>query len=1474
VDSAASNQDHSGVDPLFEPYHSISAYGWTRTSAAKYRIRPDDHLDIETLLEEPYQSEYASLTELSATDVSVRTQRLALLLQHATRDVVLALEIQRASHPDRTPIDDTLVEWQEDYQRVGTITIPAQVLERSHDGHLRFQPYHVSDAVMLPLGRLNRFRHAIYAHTQAGTSHRYPYQVPLNLKVGIVGGGASGLRAALALSSVGYHVTVFERSNDLGGHACTKEVLDGKHLREPAFGAFREAQWPNLIALLKSLNVPTHSHGSSHDWLDSPFVGWWREGSGWTQPSPEVEEEAKQFIVALSKCLTQPDADGESVGDLIQRLGLSNEFITTWFAGGVIHYFAGQPLEYYLSYPARLLAWMWLNNAERQDGEPIQLLKVDNQEYIATLAEALRAKGVSIRTNTSVAVASRTEGRIELTTTRSEASTASESFGHLILAIQPQHCLTTLGDHSTVDERSVLGGFHHTIDVVRIHRDSPTGSELSKLLTIMLPNASAASPQPKDTLPMVITKTCERDNQTPIYASYNYAEAKLYEGADAFPFEHVQVTPATQRLRQRLKDLQGLQSVHYCGSWSRGLTLHEDAIVSAIECANRILGPARSIEILKPPVPMPEPFEDLEVEEDGDHFGRSPDEILASVIDILETVLDSTLTETLNSDTALSDIQLSSLHFARLANAIGSRLPAELRDEVDILVLLQMETLGELADFLGVLLEEHRPQQAVSALSRQGTEATLTEPESELQVAPEIDEEPQIDPAPKSSRVPSRREFCASLPLRDEAPWDRLKVQGAQAGGLAALGLTIATACSLGVNAYQSLLEFGILGMLLALPGAYGVFALAYTLATIIVKSVVVGRLEPGRYKLFSRTHLQWWTGNLFMRFGQQFVWAPLGRSSFGRWLLTTFGANIAPNVITPTAGTLPSFALIDADLLTIEDSVYIRPTGTVRAHMFVDGELVLGATTLRSGSVVWSRALVEPGATLGARCTLEAQSVLSMGYETPQDTVVRGIPAQSMTQDTPSPAPTIHSLESTVQLLSGLIAWPMLLGVSVMLPLSTLDALLPTFTKVLSVPLFYPLWLVISVGFGWLVAQLKSVLLGTLSDGQTEEAFLIALPLIQSLTGAIRCMSWLWPRSFRRGLTRWFGGNTHQDLVTDESFMDLTYSDLFTRENGTFFSSAAFLDFTRLEHGKRVLRTITLKTGSYVGAYSTLQAPTLLQSATLVGACSRLPDALTEPDQGAWVGVPARPVPLRTGDVDPEAFTMTPADIQRLSQRADLHRYALVTLIVAATALGGSLLRPDAQASILEYFVLLGGIWFISVLGFSTVVRSVANTLHRALSEDSGLRESGIGRQHRLLSDWSTNLFHMAPLGLLTDILSGTSFKTLLIRWIGADIDDQAYIANGVGFSDIPYLRIEEDVTINEGAALIAHSELPNGTISLKELALERGSTVLWSGYLTGGSSLPEGTILGSTSRPFDGQELDADTEYNNTPCRRNQHT
>jgi len=65
-------------------------------------------------------------------------------------------------------------------------------------------------------------------------------EAPLSWRIAVVGGGVSGLAAALALSEYGYKVSVFEKNMTLGGHACTKPV--GAHMRQPAFGMFMEKQ--------------------------------------------------------------------------------------------------------------------------------------------------------------------------------------------------------------------------------------------------------------------------------------------------------------------------------------------------------------------------------------------------------------------------------------------------------------------------------------------------------------------------------------------------------------------------------------------------------------------------------------------------------------------------------------------------------------------------------------------------------------------------------------------------------------------------------------------------------------------------------------------------------------------------------------------------------------------------------------------------------------------------------------------------------------------------------------------------------------------------------------------------------------------------------------------------------------------------------------------------------------------------------
>ena len=107
------------------------------------------------------------------------------------------------------------------------------------------------------------------------------------------------------------------------------------------------------------------SHGQNDDWLNLlSLAGGVKDKAG--QPSTDTEEEAKRFIVALTR---KPDRPGSG-----RRNGGRTDCPTrsvrrVWLPGLWVESFTvcGSSPAVLPHYPARLLAWMWLNNAAREN---------------------------------------------------------------------------------------------------------------------------------------------------------------------------------------------------------------------------------------------------------------------------------------------------------------------------------------------------------------------------------------------------------------------------------------------------------------------------------------------------------------------------------------------------------------------------------------------------------------------------------------------------------------------------------------------------------------------------------------------------------------------------------------------------------------------------------------------------------------------------------------------------------------------------------------------------------------------------------------------------------------------------------------------------------------------------------------------------------------------------------------------------
>ncbi len=78
----------------------------------------------------------------------------------------------------------------------------------------------------------------------------------------------------------------------------------------------------------------------------------------------------------------------------------------------------------------------------------------------------------------------------------------------------------------------------------------------------------------------------------------------------------------------------------------------------------------------------------------------------------------------------------------------------------------------------------------------------------------------------------------------------------------------------------------------------------------------------------------------------------------------------------------------------------------------------------------------------------------------------------------------------------------------------------------------------------------------------------------------------------------------------------------------------------------------------------------------------------------------------------------------------------------------------------------------------------------------------------------------------------------------------------------------IGDNVVMNNYSVISPHTIQMDNTAKVLTVQLGDRSTLLPRSGVYGGTKIPQGTLLGSHCRPFRGQNLVGDAEYNDTPC------
>jgi acyl-CoA synthetase (AMP-forming)/AMP-acid ligase II/predicted NAD/FAD-binding protein/thioesterase domain-containing protein/acyl carrier protein len=591
-------------DLLAASYYSQTPYRYGPGRAVKYRLRPRPLPPGATV-------------KVDESEPRFLRSRLEAALRGATSDVLFDLLIQPQTDPVRDPIEDPRVQWTGPERVVATLHIPPQAInapeDRARDEQLSFHLFHVPQA-HAPMGAVNRSRRAVYDSSPAlrnqlnqATARLFPPRAAPR-RVAIVGGGASGLTAALALATHGHAVTVIEHKPRLGGHAQSVELEDG-HSVDPGFGSFTGGAYPNVLRLMDTLGVETEALGSfkeAETFFSLDGKRRWRRIEDITVHRSVLEEAARFDPWAV---LEDEQLDFVTARAYFERMGFSEAFIHYWFLGSMIFVFVGHPADYYLDYPIRELVRYCYLPVVLAGREPVLRAKRGSGAYIDRFRQRLSELGVEFHTGTRATALRRDARGVRLSlepVTEREGAPAhprrEADWDELILAVAPHRALEVLGATVDPEERALLGAFQHTVDTAVVHRDPrlmPRDRAGWAHGNTIVPDEGEVHGRERA---FHFTKwaLCNKDRQTDVFSTYAYNRDLQPKGGRRVAMEHVKVTPEVVRLRRQIEARQGLRSTTLCGSWLRAFTLHEDAVVTGLQAANRVMAGLQEYPVVQP----------------------------------------------------------------------------------------------------------------------------------------------------------------------------------------------------------------------------------------------------------------------------------------------------------------------------------------------------------------------------------------------------------------------------------------------------------------------------------------------------------------------------------------------------------------------------------------------------------------------------------------------------------------------------------------------------------------------------------------------------------------------------------------------------------------------------------------------------------------------------------------------------------
>jgi len=404
------------------------------------------------------------------------------------------------------------------------------------------------------------------------------------MKIAVVGSGVAGLGAALALKDQ-HQVVLFEKDARLGGHANTVTIdCNGQAVEvDTGFIVFNEANYPNLVGLLASLEVPTlptdmsfACAGGGVEWSSNFPRGVFAQKRNLLNPAfLRMLNDIRRFNDLARSDLGRPELAGLPLGAYLQRHGFSAAFRDLYLLpmGAAIWSTSSGRIG---DFPTESFLRFLSNHGLLQFTPPTwRTIDGGSRRYVRQIAGLL---GDRLRLQTQVKQVRRTPGSVLI----EDGSGQTEAFDQVILACHSDQSLALLAD-ADPEERDLLGAIGYTANRAILHRDPALmPSRRNAWASWNYMSGKSAGSNAYVTYWMNNLQSLTTDE--PLFVTLNGPAPEASRVIAEFDYAHPQFDTAALAAQGRFGRIQGRGGVWHAGAWL-GYGFHEDGLTSGLKVA-------------------------------------------------------------------------------------------------------------------------------------------------------------------------------------------------------------------------------------------------------------------------------------------------------------------------------------------------------------------------------------------------------------------------------------------------------------------------------------------------------------------------------------------------------------------------------------------------------------------------------------------------------------------------------------------------------------------------------------------------------------------------------------------------------------------------------------------------------------------------------------------------------------------------